>query len=84
MNGETMPQPIPPHNRTKPMVLSWFVFVFVGWFLTTIYSLSTALTNLAAAQKGKSHEAPAAWPNRFGKTKNARCRHLASGVFRMD
>jgi len=42
------------------MVLYWFIFVFIWWFLTAIYSLSKALTKLADGQKQKSNEEPVA------------------------
>jgi len=29
------------------MAVNWFIFVFIWWFLSTIYSLSKALTKLA-------------------------------------
>ena len=35
------------------MVLYWFIFVFIWWFLATIYSLAKALTKLADDQKDK-------------------------------
>lgn len=41
-------------------VLHWFIFVFVWWFLTAIYSLSKALSNVPDAQSDKSSEKPVA------------------------
>lgn len=38
------------------MVVHWFIFVFVWWFLTTIYNLSKALTTLADEQSAKVPE----------------------------
>jgi len=35
------------------MVLYWFIFVFIWWFLATVYSLAKALTKLADDQKDK-------------------------------
>jgi len=35
-------------------VLYWFIFVFVWWFLTTVYSLSKTLGKLADAQSIQS------------------------------
>jgi hypothetical protein len=37
-------------------VLHWFIFVFVWWFLTAIYSLSKALSNVPHVQSGKSEK----------------------------
>ena len=37
-------------------VVHWFVFVFIWWFLTTIYSLSKALTRLADSQKDENQD----------------------------
>ena len=42
------------------MVLYWFIFVFIWWFLATIYSLAKALTKLADDQKDKPSEKPVA------------------------
>lgn len=39
-------------------VLHWFIFVFVWWFLTAIYSLSKALSNVPDAQSDKASEKP--------------------------
>ena len=41
-------------------VLHWFIFVFVWWFLTAIYSLSKALSNVPDAQSDKSSGKPVA------------------------
>jgi predicted membrane-bound dolichyl-phosphate-mannose-protein mannosyltransferase len=41
-------------------VLNWFIFVFVGWFLTAIYALSKALSKVPDAQPEKSSEKPVA------------------------
>jgi hypothetical protein len=41
-------------------VVHWFIFVFVWWFLTAIYSLSRALSNMPHAQSDKSSEKPVA------------------------
>jgi hypothetical protein len=38
------------------MIVHWFIFVFIWWFLSTIYSLSKALTKLADDQKDKPYE----------------------------
>jgi hypothetical protein len=37
-------------------VLHWFIFVFVWWFLTAIYSLSKALSNAPHVQSGESEK----------------------------
>jgi hypothetical protein len=42
------------------MVVHWFIFVFVWWVLSTIYSLFKALTKLADDQKDKPYEKPVA------------------------
>jgi len=42
------------------MILNWFTLVFICWFLSSIYSLSKALTKLADDQKDKAREKPGA------------------------
>ena len=42
------------------MVLSWFLFAFIWWFLSTVYALSNALKKVADDQNAKSYEKPAA------------------------
>jgi hypothetical protein len=37
-------------------VLHWFIFVFVWWFLTAIYSLSKALSKAPQVQSGESEK----------------------------
>jgi hypothetical protein len=38
------------------MILYWFIFVFIWWFLSSVFALSKALTKMADEQQAKADE----------------------------